>query len=192
MQDNTTDGIFTDDDLSPYSQFEKTLILEEHVDALSSESELPEGLSTDIWNKLVEARDRKITSERDARAALKRLNSCQALVSIMTEESDTVRIETEKTTKEYEQFLEYKFQNAHNVESLFTFKQGQVKSCFEKKELNLVGGSPTGAHGYGLYRCHPVASLCSRKTQQSYSKVRKIQGRCFSGNEKLSQRNPCS
>lgn len=102
---------------------------------------MPEGLSVDLWNKLVELRERKIASERECRMAYNRFQEMQTLVQAVLDESERIRNETEKLTSDLNQFLEYKFHNTYNVESLFELKQGQVKkekggrkvACFTRR-----------------------------------------------------------
>ena len=120
-------GLFDDDDGSPFSEFEKGLVLQEIADPLTPETDLPEGIPMDVWNKLVEFRDRKIASEHDVKIFIKKFNVAQTLVETVSEESDQTRVDSEKTLKDYEKFQEYKFQNAFNVENLFVVKQGQVE-----------------------------------------------------------------
>jgi hypothetical protein len=126
-QNESDSGIFAENDGSPFFEYEKTLVTQETSDPLVPETDLPEGIPMDVWTKLVESRDRKIASERDVKTFLKKLNDSQALVSLVTEESDATRLDTEKALKDYEKFQEYKFQNAFNVENLFVVKQGQVE-----------------------------------------------------------------
>ena len=93
---------------------------------MNQEADIPEGLPLDIWNRLVESRDRKIASEMDIKACQKRLNQAQYLVSSLVEENEVIRQKIEEATKEQEKMREYKFQDAYNIENLFTLKQGQV------------------------------------------------------------------
>lgn len=94
---------------------------------LNIELDLPEGLSSDLWNKLVELRDKKILLEQETFMAYNRFSEMQILVQAVLDESERIRTETDKLTADLNQFLDYKFHTTYNVESLFELKQGQVE-----------------------------------------------------------------
>ena len=119
--------IFSEEDFSPFTEFEKTLIVEEPIEPLNIETDFPEGLPMNAWNQFLECRDKKIASEKEARVFQKRFLSSQRLVTFLNEENERIRLETEKALKDLDNFQEYKFQNARNIESLFALKQGQVE-----------------------------------------------------------------
>jgi predicted nucleic acid-binding Zn-ribbon protein len=94
---------------------------------LNKEADCPEGLPEDVWQRLVEIRDRKIGTENDVRSTQRHFNEMQALVQAVVDESDRIRNETEKVSIALSEFIEYKFLSTYNVESLFQLKQGQVE-----------------------------------------------------------------
>ncbi|KAJ3087892.1 Cilia- and flagella-associated protein 43 [Quaeritorhiza haematococci] len=114
--------------INPFGVLEKNLVpADEPVAPLNMDTDLPEGLGLDIWAKVVELRDKKIASEQEVRATLKRFQDMQMFVQRVVEESEALRVETEKIAAEMAQFLDYKFHNTYNVETLFELKQGQVE-----------------------------------------------------------------
>lgn len=115
------------EELSPYTEFEQTLIEEEVPEQLTMDSDFPPDLSSETWNKLVEHRDKKIQSEKEVRLALRRYNRHQQLAASIISQNEEVRSLIEKSQKEFDEHQEFKFQNLYNVENLFSLKQGQVK-----------------------------------------------------------------
>ena len=116
------------DDLSPYAKFEETLLKEELPEQLIMDSDFPQDLSSETWNKLIEHRDRKIQSEKEVRNALRRYNRHQQLATSILSHNDELRSHVEQIQKELDELLEFKFQNLYNVETLLSLKQGQVHS----------------------------------------------------------------
>jgi hypothetical protein len=114
-----------EEDLSPYTEFARTLIEEDVAEPLM-DADFPQELSIEVWNKLVEHRDKKVQSEKDVRLALRRYNRHQLLATSITVLNEEVRSKLEKTQKDYEEIQELKFQSLYNVETLFSLKQGQV------------------------------------------------------------------
>lgn len=98
------------------------------VAPLNPNTDIPEGISQEIWNKLVEIRDRKILAEQDVIVTGRYFKEMQNLLHSFTTDMEALRINIEKVTAELEEFEEYKFQARHNVEHLFELKQGQVKN----------------------------------------------------------------
>lgn len=117
-----------EEDLNPFTSAEKDFL---SVDAapitLSQATDMPDGLSLDVWAKLLEIRDKKILLEQDVYATGRSLKEMQALVQSVLDESDSIKAEMEKTVADLNQFIEYKFRNIYNLECLFEFKQGQVE-----------------------------------------------------------------
>ena len=94
---------------------------------LNPETDMPEGLPKEVWDKLVEFRDRKILLEQDVKVTSKKFNEMQNLVSQVVHESERIKVEMDILNKEYEDFLEYKFMSIYNLEGLFVLKQGQIE-----------------------------------------------------------------
>ena len=117
-----------EDDLNPFATAEKEFVsLDSTPVSLNQATDMPDGLSLDIWNKLVEIRDKKILLELDVYTTGRSLKETQALVQNVLDESDMIKSEMEKTINDLNQFLEYKFKNVYDLECLFQFKQGQVE-----------------------------------------------------------------
>jgi hypothetical protein len=111
---------------NPYAAKEKSNVWEDPP-PLKIELDLPEGLSADLWLKLVELRDKKIQLEQETFLAFNRFSEMQILVQAVLDESERIRIETDKLSSDLNQFTDYKFHMTYNIESLFEMKQGQVE-----------------------------------------------------------------
>ncbi|KAJ3215758.1 Cilia- and flagella-associated protein 43 [Clydaea vesicula] len=112
--------------INPFSQIEKSSVWEDPL-PLNIEVDLPEGISMELWQKLVELRDRKIALEKEVFIAFNRFQEMQTLVQAVLDESERIKQETDVLTSDLNQFLEYKFHSTYNVENLFQLKQGQVE-----------------------------------------------------------------
>lgn len=124
----TTQASGQEEDLNPFASTEKDFLsLDSTPVALSQATDMPDGLSQDLWNKLLEIRDKKISLEQDVYSTGRSLKETQSLVQSVLDESDTIKAEMEKTVSDLTQFIEYKFHNIYNLECLFEFKQGQVE-----------------------------------------------------------------
>ena len=97
------------------------------VSNLNPETDMPEGLAKDVWDKLVEFRDRKILLEQDVRVTSRKFNEMQNLVTQVVHEADRIKTEMDALAQEYEEFQEYKFMSVYNLEGLFMLKQGQIE-----------------------------------------------------------------
>lgn len=111
---------------NPYKQNEKSNVWEDPP-PLNIELDLPEGLSSDLWTKLVELRDKKIQLEQETFLAYNRFSEMQILVQAVLDESERIRVETDKLSSDLNQFMDYRFHMSYNIESLFSMKQGQVE-----------------------------------------------------------------
>lgn len=118
----------TEEDLNPFSAAEKEFVsLDSTPVTLNQATDMPDGLSLDVWNKLVEIRDKKIALEQDVYSSGRSLKETQLLVQNALDDCDNIKSEMEKTMNDLNQFLEYKFRNIYDLECLFEFKQGQVE-----------------------------------------------------------------
>ncbi|KAJ3194324.1 Cilia- and flagella-associated protein 43 [Irineochytrium annulatum] len=116
------------DEYSPFAEFEKTIMTgDEPLRPLTHEADCPEGLNMDLWNRLVEFRDRKIASEGDVRVAMRRFQEMQQMCQGVMDENERIRKEMEKNHGDLSAFVEYRFHSTFNLESLFELKQGQVE-----------------------------------------------------------------
>ncbi|KAL7754306.1 hypothetical protein RI367_000287 [Sorochytrium milnesiophthora] len=133
--DGTMDAALTAEDendewtqYSPYSDLEKTMLPSSRpVPDLSIESDLPEGLSTDIWQNLVAFRNRKVDSEREVKNAQFRLGETQTIVQTLMQRMERLNAEAEHLSGELSDFMEYRFLSMYNMDNLFELKQGQVE-----------------------------------------------------------------
>lgn len=97
------------------------------VPPLIMKTDMPEGVPYDIWNKLVEFRDRKIAIELDIFISGRNFKESQNLLQSYTVDIEAYRIDIEKITNEIEEFEESKFQSRFNVEHIYELKQGQIE-----------------------------------------------------------------
>jgi chromosome segregation ATPase len=97
------------------------------VEPLDAGVDMPEGLSFDVWDRLVDARNAKIESEeelRGATATLEEMRTCHAMLSA-TDERLRSRIEVLSSTLAERRAQEVR--GAWNLELPFKLKQGQVE-----------------------------------------------------------------
>lgn len=111
---------------SPFAALESTLSSYDANPApLNIEQDLPDGMNNEIWIKLVEIRDRKIASEREVKASLRKYSEMQAIAQTIVEDSESVKANLERVSNELNQFIESKFRSTYNLEHVFELKQGQ-------------------------------------------------------------------
>ncbi|KAJ3262629.1 Cilia- and flagella-associated protein 43 [Boothiomyces macroporosus] len=115
------------EDLNPFTPFEKDVLQIEMNPISLTSADMPDGLALEVWNKFVEIRDKKISAELEVYNTSRYFKEMQALVQNVLEESDKIKMETEKVMTDLNQFLEYKFKSIYNIECLYPFKQGQVE-----------------------------------------------------------------
>jgi hypothetical protein len=126
--DVTEDEENIDADLSPFAGYEKDqLQIELNSVPLNQATELPDGLSVDVWNKLVEIREKKIAAELEVYHTGRLFKEMHSLVQNVLEESDNIKAATQKAMDDLTLFVDHKFRNTYNVEMLVGFKQGQVE-----------------------------------------------------------------
>jgi hypothetical protein len=121
-----TEGSNKEEQFDPYAQYEKETLDLAPV-PLNQSTELPDGLGIEIWNRLVEIRERKIMSELELHYASKNFKEMQMLIQYVLEESEQIRLKTEHILAKISTFFDYKFNNIYNVEILLDLKQGQVE-----------------------------------------------------------------
>ncbi|KAJ3366938.1 Cilia- and flagella-associated protein 43 [Kappamyces sp. JEL0680] len=123
-----TDKDIVEEDLNPFAAAERDAVqFDVNPVALNQATDMPDGLSIELWNKLIDLRDKKISSEQDMHNSSRYLKEMQSLVQNVLEESDSIKTEMERAMTDLNQFLDYKFRNIHNIECLFELKQGQVE-----------------------------------------------------------------
>jgi hypothetical protein len=114
--------------LSPFAGSDKDQIqFELNSVPLNQATELPDGLSVDVWNKLVEIRDKKIAAELEVYHTGRLFKEMHSLVQNVLEESDNIKVATQKAMDDLTLFVDHKFRNTYDVEMLIGFKQGQVE-----------------------------------------------------------------
>ncbi|KAJ3006752.1 UNVERIFIED_CONTAM: Cilia- and flagella-associated protein 43 [Siphonaria sp. JEL0065] len=84
-------------------------------------------ISQETWSKLVDLRDRKISTEIEAKIAFRQFSEFQSIAQAVNEESERIRKETDKVLSDLAAFAEYRFHTTYNPETLFELKQGQVE-----------------------------------------------------------------
>ncbi|KAH6573720.1 hypothetical protein BASA61_002819 [Batrachochytrium salamandrivorans] len=117
-----------EDEQNPFLCFEKdTGAINTNPIPLNQDVDMPEGISQDMWLKLVEFRNKKIAVEMEVHTSGSKFLSIQTLVQNILEESDRIRTEAEKVATDFSEFIENKFQKSYNLDCLFKLKQGQVE-----------------------------------------------------------------
>lgn len=125
---SSNDRDVTEEDLNPFATQEKEQIgADSNPLPLVQAQDMPDGLGADQWAKLVDFRDKKLACESDIYLTTRYFKEMQMLVQNVLEESDNIKSEMEKTMSDLSQFLDYRFRNIYNIESLFILKQGQVE-----------------------------------------------------------------
>ncbi|KXS16756.1 hypothetical protein M427DRAFT_68803 [Gonapodya prolifera JEL478] len=117
------------EELNPFLGAEPILVGAQDVSIapLNSDKDMPDGLPSDVWSKFVELRDRKIVSEAELRTASRKLAEHQALLDAANREGERLRVEGEQAAAVLTAFVERRFENTYNVETLLGLKQGQVE-----------------------------------------------------------------
>ncbi|KAJ3343173.1 Cilia- and flagella-associated protein 43 [Gonapodya sp. JEL0774] len=125
-QENTRRQV---EELNPFLALEPILVGPQDISVapLNSDKDMPDGLPSDVWNKLVELRDRKIASESELRTAARKLSEIQSLLDCSTREADRLRTEADQAAADLSAFKEHRVEAMYDVEMLLGFKQGQVE-----------------------------------------------------------------
>ncbi|ORY35132.1 WD40 repeat-like protein [Neocallimastix californiae] len=115
--------------LNPFKDYELKLDISNDKTANYeiNDEEIPEGFETELWNKMLEMRSRKIESEKEVQLMLKKLNKMQILTQNYIKESENYKQRCENGNKRIPEIEEYIFQGIYNLECLFQLKQGQVE-----------------------------------------------------------------
>ncbi|KAI8812738.1 hypothetical protein BJ742DRAFT_850017 [Cladochytrium replicatum] len=113
---------------NPFVSVEKNILsTDEAILPLDPQQHMPEGIDAEQWGRLVDLRDKKIAAEDELREAQKEFMGMQGLVQGLLNQSEQIKLETERVTNELTEFLEHKFNGLYNLECLFELKQGQVE-----------------------------------------------------------------
>jgi len=97
------------------------------VEALDAAADMPEGLSFDVWDRLVEARDAKIEAEEVLKTATATLNQMSEFHSLLASEEERLRLRIEELEALLEQRGVQALRGMWNLELPFKLKQGQVE-----------------------------------------------------------------
>jgi len=100
---------------------------EQMVEALDPAIDMPEGLSFDVWDRLVEARTVKISSEEELKAATTILNQMQEYQGMLAAEDDRLRSRIDVLSSTLVERKDQQLKGAWNLELPFKLKQGQVE-----------------------------------------------------------------
>lgn len=99
-----------------------------HVLPLNRVRDCPDGLPSDVWQNLVQARDRKMASEVEVAAALHQLNNLQTRVFAVLATSDKISADLASADAELAALTDARFQSLHNTEHIFHLNLGQVSA----------------------------------------------------------------
>merc|ERR1719502_1421882 len=100
---------------------------EQVVEPLDAAVDMPEGLSFDVWDRLVEARTQKLQSEetlKEAQATLAQMQEYQQLVKAT---DDKLRSRIDVLASTLGERREHELKEDWNLELPFKLKQGQVE-----------------------------------------------------------------
>ncbi|OUM69573.1 hypothetical protein PIROE2DRAFT_57303 [Piromyces sp. E2] len=115
--------------LNPFKDIELKLEMndDKNVNYDVINEEIPEGFDTELWNKMLEMRSKKIESEKEVQLMYKKLNKVQLLAQNYIKENENYKLRCENGNKRIPEIEEYIFQGIYNLECLFQLKQGQVE-----------------------------------------------------------------
>ncbi len=110
----------------PYSSLDAPET-EQMVEALDAAADMPEGLSFDVWDRLVEARDAKIESEEQLKVATATLSQMNEFYALLSGEEERLRLRIDELEQMLEERNRQALRGAWNLELPFKLKQGQVE-----------------------------------------------------------------
>jgi len=100
---------------------------EQLVEALDAAADMPEGLSFDVWDRLVEARDAKVESEEKLKVASSTLAQMGEYHALLAAEEERLRTKIDELEVVLEERASQALRGAWNLELPFKLKQGQVE-----------------------------------------------------------------
>jgi len=97
------------------------------IEPLDPAVDMPEGLSFDVWDRLVEARNAKIASEEELKVCSATLAEMNAFFAMLTEEDEAARLRSESVAAELKARQKAELHETWDVELPFKLKQGQLE-----------------------------------------------------------------
>jgi len=97
------------------------------VETLDPGNDMPEGLSFDVWDRLVEARNTKIASEEELKEANAKLEEMKEFHAMLVATDERLRSRIEELSSTLAERGEQELRGAWNLELPFKLKQGQVE-----------------------------------------------------------------
>eukprot|EP00163_Fabomonas_tropica_P014758 TRINITY_DN2681_c0_g1_i3.p1 TRINITY_DN2681_c0_g1~~TRINITY_DN2681_c0_g1_i3.p1 ORF type:complete len:1349 (-),score=493.19 TRINITY_DN2681_c0_g1_i3:86-4132(-) len=95
--------------------------------ALDYDNDAPEGLPEYLWERLLEARQKKLESEAEIRRRNAVLQEIVRYQTMLTEEDEAARTKIDQLLSRLSAFRDERMKLAANLEKLFHLKQGQVE-----------------------------------------------------------------
>jgi len=100
---------------------------EQVVEPLDAAVDMPEGLSFDVWDRLVDARNMKVASEEDLRNETARLAEMTTYLTTLAAQEDQIKAKIAAVTDDLEARREAELRASWNLELPFKLKQGQIE-----------------------------------------------------------------
>jgi hypothetical protein len=97
------------------------------IEPLDAAVDMPEGLSFDMWDRLVEARNAKITAETDLKACGATLAEMNALLQEMADTDDALKKRMAGAAAELAAIRDREARERWNLELPYKLKQGQLE-----------------------------------------------------------------
>ena len=101
--------------------------METMVEQLDAGDDMPEGLSFDVWDKLVAARDQKLDSEEKLKEAQSQLSQMQEWAQLLSAKDEKLRSRIEVLASTLGERGTQELKEDWNLELPFKLKQGQVE-----------------------------------------------------------------
>lgn len=97
------------------------------VEPLDAAVDMPEGLSFDVWDRLVECRNAKIASEDDLKAATAQLAEMHTFLHTLEAQDAQLQRKDEEFSEELQARRKAELVASWNLELPFKLKQGQLE-----------------------------------------------------------------
>ena len=100
---------------------------EQVVEPLDAAVDMPEGLSFDVWDRLVDARNAKVVSEEDLRLETAKLAEMTAYLTTLSAQDEKLKTRIADVIEELRVRRETELRASWNLELPFKLKQGQIE-----------------------------------------------------------------
>jgi len=110
----------------PYAELDQPT-LPSVIEPLDAAVDMPEGLSFDVWDRLVEARNTKIASEEELKRCSSQLAEMNQYLQMLVDEDEKMRLEVEELSAELKMRREAQLYDTWDIELPFKLKQGQIE-----------------------------------------------------------------